>query len=647
MKSGEGRRRKARIALTAACVILCMGFLAAAHEEEKTLIMQEAEEIPAGWQIQAVFPDWKGYTDDTLAMNSMISFYGYHGQGAVYVQPAKEVTGFSMYVNGIAVDTSGMTGGGTYLVDISGAAADGKNTVQISNIFPFDLKEAITVTVPYPEVLPGPVEESGISVQALDLISDLIEADIENGFTSAQLAVIRSGRLVYENAWGQTCTYNPDGTVKTDSRPVTPETMYDLASVTKMASVNFGLQKLVTDGRVQLDAHITDFLGARFGEDVEAPEDAAQLPSDLETVKKWKASLTIRDLLRHQGGFPDYAKYWWGSGDGNTREAAIAAVCSAPLTYEPGTDTRYSDLDYIVLGLVIEQVTGKDLNTWLKETFWDPMGLAHITYNPLENGFEPEDCAATELQGNTRGGLLKLPGFRTYTLQGEVHDEKAWYGMQGVSGHAGLFASASDLARLASVMLCGGYGGHRFFSRNVMDQFTAPKKEDAANWGLGWYRQGDDQRVWYFGTQAGPDTIGHQGWSGTLLMIDPQRQLVIAYLTNRINSPVTDPLKDADQFDGNWYTASTLGFVPQILSLGMDADMDISAQLLDLSADMFIESVKLIPEGIDLTGEHPAVRNARSKWAVFERTAERVKDEEREGMLRQQLEEMRAKRFGD
>ena len=297
------------------------------------------------------------------------------------------------------------------------------------------------------------------------------------------------------------------------------------------------------------------------------------------------------------------------------------------LEYEPGTKTLYSDADYMILGLIVEKITGMDLDTYIKETFCAPMGLTHITYNPLENGFSREDCAATELSGNTRDHLLHYKGYREYTLQGEVHDEKAYYSMAGISGHAGLFASASDLARLAFVMLEGGYGENRFFSRNVMDIFTAPKKEDAGNWGLGWWRQGDGQRVWYFGTQAGSDTFGHQGWTGTLVTIDPARDLVVVYLTNKINTRITDVEKDANMFDGNWYTASTLGFADQILSMGMDQDTDLSDQLLDLSADMALESLKLLPEGVDLQADHPAVKNALAKRRLFEKTAERYENE--------------------
>ena len=610
---------------------------------------------------QVTYPYWKGYVDDTLAMNHMYSFFGYHGQGSLRLAPSKKVTGFRLYVNEILVDTSELTGGKTYDLDISSLTRDGENTVQISEITPNVKDGSVTLCVPYPEILPGTAEEGGFSAQALEMISDLIETDIRHGFTSAQLALIRNGRLVYENAWGKTNSYLPDGSPDTESPEVTTETLYDLASLTKMFSVNYALQKLVTDGEISLDAKITDFLGKEFvKETLRVPNEKGQYPeADLKQIKKWKKELTIRDLLRHQGGFPPDPKYcapflyddeipegesypenplFAGNKPGEaTTKATVDMICRTPLWYEPGTKTVYSDLDYMILGLVVEKTTGEKLDAWLKKTFWDPMGLTHITYNPLRNGFTKNDCAATELNGNTRDGLLDYPGYRTYTLQGEVHDEKAFYSMDGVSGHAGLFANASDVAKLASVMLSGGYGGNRYFSQNVIDLFTAPKMENAANWGLGWWRQGDGQRIWYFGSQAGSDTIGHQGWTGTLVMIDPQRNLVMAYLTNKINTRVTDVKKNANDFDGGWYTASTLGFVPQIFSIGMDSDKDISGQLLDLCADMAVDSLKLIPEDLDekalRAGDHPSVRNAQSKLELFTHMAEKSKDKERADAL--------------
>lgn len=599
------------------------------------------------WQAKLVFPDWKGYTDDTLAMNSMYSFISYHGQGKLYVCVSEQLDSFHMYVNGYAIDVDRIISGSVWTIDISAYTKNGENTLQVSNIEPSDLTEAVTVYIPYPEVLKGTPEEEGIRPETLSLISNLIENDIKNGFTSAQLSIIRNGRLVYENAWGRTNSYLPDGTPCTDSAPVTTDTLYDLASVTKMFAVNYALQILLTEGMVDLDAKITDFLGEEFStETIQVlvdtqgePKDPETLP-DLETIKEWKSKLTVRDLLQHQGGFPADPKYcapklykedlkegesypdnplYAGNEPGKeTKKATVEMICRTPLDYEPGTQTVYSDVDYMILGLVVEKITGEDLDTWLKRTVYEPLGLTHITYQPLQNGFVPDDCAATELNGNTRDHLLDFEGYRTYTLQGEVHDEKAWYSMAGVSGHAGLFSNATDLAKLATVMLTGGYGENGFFSRNVIDMFTAPKAEDAANWGLGWWRQADDQRVWYFGTQSDSDTIGHQGWTGTLVMIDPDRQLVVVYLTNKINSPVTDNQENPNRFDGGWYTAGTLGFVPQILSIGMDSDQDITNQLQDLVEDMAKEALKLIPEGESPDSEHPASKNACSKQQLCE-----------------------------
>ncbi|MBR3107916.1 MAG: penicillin binding protein PBP4B [Clostridia bacterium] len=588
----------------------------------------------AAWQKTASFPDWKGETDNSLAMNSMISFLGWRGQGTLWLDVAENVESFELYVNTDAYDTAGLSSG-AHRLDFAASAVDGVNTLQVTNIHPRGMKNAVMVYIPYPTVVNGDFSSSGIRPEAMRLVSDLISSDVEFGFPSAQLAIIRNGKLVYENAWGRLNAYLPDGTPNEASPRVTPDTMYDLASVTKMMSVNLALQKLVTDGKLNIEARVSDILGPAFFEDTLEIRFAGYPYPGLETVKEWKAGLTVRDVLCHQAGFPADSQYhnlrfdatrraydpaavnalYSGSDHSEkTRENTLRMLCKTPLMYRPGAETVYSDADYILLGFIVEALTGRRLDEYLRETFWQPMGLTRVAYNPLENGFQPQDCAATELNGNTRDGRISFPGVREYTLQGQVHDEKAWYAMAGVSGHAGLFACARDLAKLGYLMLTGGWGEHRFFSRNVIDLFTAPKSAEMSNWGLGWWRQGEDRRPWHFGTQAPSVTIGHQGWTGTLLMIDPSRQLVIAYLTNKINSPVEKSEK-AIRFSGSDYTASTLGFVPQILSIGMDTDKDVTDQLISLLSDMAAESRKLIPEGA--SPDHPAFRNALSKENVW------------------------------
>ena len=593
--------------------------------------------VSGGWQGEPVFPNWKGL-DDTLAMNHMYTFVGYTGQGTLCVEPEAGVTGFNLFVNNRQVNTAAMAAGGVWNVDISGQTINGRNTIQVGGIRPRG--KQVTVRVGYPTVQEGSMQDVGIDRDALELLEQIIQADVNNGFPSAQMAIVKDGKLVYQNAWGRVNAYNPDGTPKTDSPAVTNDTLYDLASNTKMYTANYALQYLVTQGKANLDSRLVDLLGSAFVEDtIDITYNGYENPG-LKVNKQWKAELTLRDILRHQAGFPADPQYhndsfdqcsqktvpgatnvlfsgWDGSAA--TRAATLKSIFKTPLMYKPGTKTVYSDVDYMLLAFAIEAITGKGLDAFLKETFWDPMGLTHTTYNPLLNGFAANDCAATELNGNTRDGAISFTGVRTATIQGQVHDEKCYYAMGGISGHAGLFSNATELAKLASVMLTGGYGENRYFSRNVMDAFTAPKKENAANWGLGWWREGDNQRCWYFGTQAPSNTIGHQGWTGTLTMIDPVEDLVVVYLTNKINSPVTDKAANPNKFNGNWYTASTLGFVAQLLYQGLqnhgtDPNNAYSALLEDMAESKFA----LVAEGGSVSATHPLVR---SGYAVLEAMA--------------------------
>lgn len=589
----------------------------------------------SGWQAQLTFPDWAGYVDDTLAMNSMYSFLAYRGQGALYLEPEAGVTGFNLFVNNQPIDTSALAAGGSWQADISAYTVNGRNTIQLSNIEPAG--KTVAVHIPYPVVLDGEPQDVGLDPAVLELVDTILQADVANGFPSAQLAVLKDGRLVYQNAWGTVNAYRPDGTPKADSPAVTNETLYDLASNTKMYTVNYALQLLVTEGTVELDSPIVSLLGDEFADDtIDITYNGYENPG-LAVNKQWKRALTLRDVLRHQAGFPADPQYHndafdqtaqkpapgvanplYAGSDGSpaTRAATLRAIFKTPLMYQPGTKTVYSDVDYMLLAFVIEAVTGQGLEDFLRARFWEPLGLTHTTYNPLLHGFGPDDCAATELNGNTRDGAVSFTGVRTATIQGQVHDEKAYYAMGGVSGHAGLFSNASELAKLASLMLTGGCGTTKLFSRNVMDTFAAPKKENAATWGLGWWREADNGRCWYFGTQSSAATIGHQGWTGTLTLIDPAENLVVVYLTNKINSPVTDKAANPNQFDGNWYTASTLGFVPQLLYQGLDTRGSDPAEALSaLLADMAAEKFKLVADEPQATAAHPVVRAA---YAVTE-----------------------------
>ena len=604
-------------------------------KEEKVIIRQIDALPEADWQKSAVFVQYSHLLDDTLAMNSICSYDGYKDQGELFIRIDENIDSFTLYINSERVDFTNAEKGKIYQLDYSKVSVNGKNSVQITSIQPHHDKPAVSVYIPYPSLIKGTLEEEGFDPATLMLIEDIIKEDIEYGFTSAQLAIIRHGKLVYSNTWGYLNSYDQDGNKLKDKMSADNETMYDLASVSKMFGPNFALQKLLSEGKVDLNDRISQYLGDSFYEDT--LDFAYSFGDDpgIETMKRWKASLRIIDLLKHEGGFPPAPGYFnlyrdaisqdMGPQYNNmlfagyehsekTKQETLEAICKTPLVYEPGSDTIYSDVDYMILGFIVEKISGQSLDQYMKENFFEPLGLTRITYNPLDNGYSSDDCAATEINGNTRDGSIEFPGVRTYTLQGEVHDEMAWHSMNGVSGHAGLFSNAEDLAKLAYIMFTGGYGYQKFFDKDVIDYFIGPKDNIQANYGLGWARQADDKRSWYYGTQSGSNTIGHQGWTGTLAMIDFERDIVMVYLTNKINTPIRDKQANPNGFRGSWYTASTLGFVPELFSIGLDQKGDHTKQLLALLDQMAYDSIDLIPDGAD--ADHPGVLNALSKIEV-------------------------------
>jgi len=618
-------KRKIIITITIIAVISLIVGIIYLISSYDNVSFKKIDNLPEGtWQSEIKFPDWKGYVDDTLAMNSMYTFDGYKDQGTIYLTINEKVEIFDLFINNKKVKTKKLNNG-IYEIDISKISTNGPNTIQIDNITPNDLEEAITVNIPYPTIIKGNLKEVGLSKEPFDLIEDIIESDIKHGFTSAQLAVIKDGKLVYQNAWGQTNSYNKNGSRIENGKKVTNDTLYDLASNTKMYSVAYGIQYLIDQGKIKLDDRIVDIIGNEFVENTTEIKFASykdQYPG-LKTIKEWKSKITIEDVMMHQAGFPssghyhneyfdmvnqslsDEIKNILYVEDANKEKTLLEGINKTPLIYEPRAKVTYSDIDYMLLGIIIEKITGQDLNTFLKKTYWEPMGLEHITYNPLNNGFKTDDCAATELNGNTRDGLISFPNVRKETIQCEVHDEESYYTMEGMGGHAGLFANATDLAKLASIMLTGGYENNHFFSKNTRDLFSSPQRYNSINYGIGWWREADDGRVWYFGTQSPESTIGHQGFTGTLTMIDYKNNMVIVFLTNSINTPITDntSLAGANTYDGKFYTTSTLGFIPQLIYMGLNNNQkDLKASLNSLINNMSSEKQRLIKNNEEKNG---------------------------------------------
>ncbi|MEE7560798.1 serine hydrolase, partial [Xanthomonas sp. Kuri4-2] len=303
-----------------------------------------------------------------------------------------------------------------------------------------------------------------------------IQAQVDAGFPGAVLAVVRDGRLVKLTAYGYAQRYDARGALAAPP-PMRTDTIFDLASNTKMYATVFALQRLVSEGRLEVDAPLARYL----------PEFAAA--DDDPAMRARKARVRVADLLRHAAGFATDVPFHdpsAGERYSHERERTQALLTRLPLDYPTGSRNLYSDTDFLLAGLLVERLTGQRLDAYVENAFYRPLGLQRTRFAPLAGGdLTPADFAATEPQGNTRGGRVAFPGIRRHTLRGEVHDEKAYYAMGQVAGHAGLFSDAEELAVLVQLMLDGGQrDGRRFFDAATAARFTAPAGPDPS-YGLG------------------------------------------------------------------------------------------------------------------------------------------------------------------
>jgi beta-N-acetylhexosaminidase len=313
-------------------------------------------------------------------------------------------------------------------------------------------------------------------------------------FPGAVLAVGRHGRLALVAPVGH---YGVD-----DPRPVEAGTLYDLASLTKVVGLTTACMVLVDEGKLALDAPIQ-----RYVREFRGP---------------MKDGVTIRHLLTHSAGLsaglPLYAAT-------TTRRAALAAVDTTTLLAPPGTTYRYSDLSAIVLTQAVERVTGQPFDRWLFERVFGPLGMPATRFLPPESW--RDRIAPTEHD----------TVFRHRWLRGEVHDESAAR-LGGVSGNAGLFSNVLDLSRFAALLLNGGaWDTLQLIRAETVAEFTARQNIPAGSTrALGWDTPPDPpDSTASAGTRASPRAFGHTGFTGTSLWLDPERDLFIILLTNRVH----------------------------------------------------------------------------------------------------------------
>jgi CubicO group peptidase (beta-lactamase class C family) len=366
---------------------------------------------------------------------------------------------------------------------------------------------------------------------------DKIEAVMRSGlgavFPAGVLLVALQGQAVFHRAYGY---LDPE----TRRQPAQVDSLFDLASLTKLFTAT-AFMTLVEAGRVSLDTPLAEVLpefgGRRPIGETEDPLTKILVPADPAFAGQVvdARQVTFRHLLTHTSGLAAWRSLYRVDEPAGgqvplphqvpaVRQARrVAAIYeSYGFAYPPGARLVYSDLGFIRLGEAIGRLAGTGLEVYVRRAVLEPLGLVHTTYNPLVHGWAAEDIVPTE-----------LCAWRVRRCRGEVHDENA-AGLGGVAGHAGLFSTASDLARLGQTYLNGGsYAAVRLLSPAMVAEMTRTQVDmDGSPRGLGWLLRAPAGSS--AGRFFGPRSYGHTGFTGTSLWIDPDRELVVALLTNRV-----------------------------------------------------------------------------------------------------------------
>ena len=275
-------------------------------------------------------------------------------------------------------------------------------------------------------------------------------------------------------------------------------TLWDLASLTKVIGLTTAMMQLAADGRLSLDDPVQKYLPEFTGE--------------------WKDQVRIRHLLTHTGGLPNWRPL---HKEAENAQAARALLLATPLESPPGTRAVYSDLEIIIAGWVVERVANTTLDQYLATKAFAPLGMTETMYRPPQ-AIWPR-VAPTEIDP-----------WRQRHLRGEVHDENA-FALGGVSAHAGLFSSAADLTKFARMYLNRGtLDGVRVLDSAWIDRFTAWQDSASHNRALGWMKPARGSG-WFGGSRMSSRAFGHTGFTGTSIYIDPERDVFVLLLTNRVN----------------------------------------------------------------------------------------------------------------
>ena len=370
------------------------------------------------------------------------------------------------------------------------------------------------------------VSENGKHQKLIYTVDSILQSQVNRKLIPGAVVEIKKGNeILCRKAFGFAERNDYHNKPLAHPEKMTPGDLFDLASLTKVVGTTTAIMLLVDRGQIHVDDPVSKYIPAFGSGD--------------------KRQITIRNLLTHTAGLITwYPLFYRASG----KEETYRLIHELPLAYPVGKIRKYSDLGFILLGEIVEKVSGMPLNEFDSLNIFQPLGIHHTTYNPLAAGRFKEFAATSHgnpfetrmVHDSSLGYVFKeidpnqWNGWRHYNLRGEVNDGNAWYALNGISGHAGLFSTADDLQKLVDMLKNDGkVGNKQFISKETLELFLT--KDEFKN-GLGWMMDTEDS----FMNNAPEGTFGHTGFTGTSIVIVPSLDISVILLINRQNMGLLD-----------------------------------------------------------------------------------------------------------
>lgn len=353
-------------------------------------------------------------------------------------------------------------------------------------------------------------------------VDSVLENQVKEGKIPGAVILVKKGdNIVARKAYGFASRYDYNGKALSKPGVMTINHLFDLASLTKVVGTTTSIMLLYDRGLLNVDDHVGKYLPG-----FDTPE---------------KKEITLRHLLTHTAGLTEWYPLYYRCSD---KFQTYKLIEDLPLKYPVGSRRSYSDLGFVILGEIVEKISGLALDKFMADNIFEPLGMKNTLFNPLLSSCKGPIVPTSHgnpyenrmVSDSTLGYKMKeidpssWQGWRKYTLRGEVNDGNTWYACGGISGAAGLFSTADDLEKLVGMLMNHGVAESRqFISGKTIDTFLSP---DRFSNGLGWMMDPSNSFM-----KHGPEgTFGHTGFTGTSITVIPSDEILVILLINRQNT---------------------------------------------------------------------------------------------------------------